>query len=268
MFMPLQSLWRRWRSGFTLIELLVVIAIIAILIGLLLPAVQKVRAAAARTQCQNNLKQIGLGAQGYHDIKRYIPNNGDNVASPTTVWCWAFQILPNIEQAPMFKNVTQNIPVPVYLCPARGRSPGYASTGGNSPGLNGPFTDYKINVVSFPNSATKVRLAIVANNNGSSNTVFVGEGAMATNMYTNNNGSNWDEVIYSGGYGGTGRSGNVMVPDAPNNNFGNNWGGPHDGGVQFVFCDGSVRAIPVSIDTTNLRRLAVRNDGEVSSFVE
>lgn len=138
------------RTGFTLIELLVVIAIIAVLVALLLPAVQQAREAARRTQCRNNLKQIGLALHNYHDVHNILPPGSVRPETPSGLgiaptaneigvhYGWHAQILPFLEQAPLFQqlNVNSVYPQSSQLSLVQATMPAFLCPSSPSPNLN------------------------------------------------------------------------------------------------------------------------------------
>jgi prepilin-type N-terminal cleavage/methylation domain-containing protein/prepilin-type processing-associated H-X9-DG protein len=317
------------RRGFTLIELLVVIAIIAILIGLLLPAVQKIREAAARISCANNLKQLGLAIHTYHDANNFFPPsrlNKDGCAA------WTVLILPYIEQDNLQRQWTslndayylqsaavRQAQVKLFYCPSR-RAPGQLSVNDNNrgdvpetvgkavggniafPGALGDyacsFGDNPTNNIEPSDDTTNGTGAMVRANyvqtsdklhvtswsaltkissisDGLSNTLLIGEKHVPINHLGQG------LIISTGKYIGdasiwnadalenVGRSAGQYNPLAlgPHDNDSDtgpnieNFGSWHSGVCQFVFCDGSVHALAVSLDSRILGLLANRADG-------
>jgi prepilin-type N-terminal cleavage/methylation domain-containing protein/prepilin-type processing-associated H-X9-DG protein len=274
------------RKGFTLIELLVVIAIIAILIGLLLPAVQKVRDSAARTQCENNLKQIALGLHNYHDAYGVFPQPRGVITSFTSNYGWLCKLLPYIEQDNLYQAVNTNFfgaittNLPTFECPADARSgkdgTGATTSGTHSSGLTwyiGVTGDYGAGDVSYTPSNSGImqpntpgiRLTDVTD--GASSTLMVGERPPSADLSFGWWGySDYDNLLATQNYiniypncptPGVYRPGNVT-----NNCDSNHFWSLHTGGGNWAFGDGSVHFLPYSAAAVTLP-LATRGGGEV-----
>lgn len=289
------------RGAFTLLELLVVIALIGVLVGLLLAAVQKVREAGNRARCGNNLKQIGLALQLFHDANGVLPSNGGwdgheripgadgqlfvptvhefeggmtfrygvghpGLSPSAQTGSWAYSILPFLEQHPMFVRREWTLVVALYGCPSRHRAkPQFVVDDAYGKYTGGGWAwgkiDYAANRGAVPNRPLCQPLAVFTD--GTSSSFLVGEKALNPKDYLSGSWY-WDEPFFIGGSGGTQRWRDLVIRDSAGMglSFRFNWGSPHPGGMNMLYADGSVRRVPYSTEKSVIRALMTPAGGE------
>lgn len=283
-------------NGFTLVEFLVVVAIIGVLLGLLLPAVQRVREAAARSCCQNHLKQLGLALHNYHADNECFPPAYE-AAGLNSGPGWGTFLLPYIEQGPLGQQVPRGAPfwggskavataaaggqtpLKIFRCPSD-LGPTHSASSGNFAVSNYRATCGTLTTIAYPAGAdlggvmyqgSRVRIPEVID--GSSNTTIIGEGKSGVPRHVST-GNALSSAIWCGMSGAHHAPGigtyiwidNVMWPtggapswsrDYVDEAFNSN----HANAVHYLFADGSVRGFRWQIDPALRAQMGVRNDG-------
>jgi prepilin-type N-terminal cleavage/methylation domain-containing protein/prepilin-type processing-associated H-X9-DG protein len=295
---------QRARQGFTLVELLVVIAIIGMLVGLLLPAIQSAREAGRRAQCQNNLRQVGLSMQQFHDAHRAFPPgfqskaNAENGPSLGPGWGWAAYLLAHMEQSttqidfrkpitdPVHDQVRRR-QFPVLLCPSDpgDRLPFKVLDEHGAELTQLAFANYvgvggTYEVSGFPDTGTGVMLRnrgirIAEITDGTSKTLMVGERASRKSPQ-----SSWVGAVTDAAVQPLNPAYEVEEPPVliltntgtaadgrvPNNDLDHveDSNSEHPAGVNFLLCDGSVRLIAETIDPILWQALGTRAGNEIT----
>lgn len=282
---------RRYREGFTLIELLVVIAIIAILVSLLLPAVQQAREAARRTGCKNNLLQLGIALHNYELAFQMLPPGTVNPTGPVRNivegyhMSWIVQILPGMEQTNLFQTIRFDVSVydDANLTVRQSR---IAALNCGSDGTNTISTPLgtPLGVSNYAGCFSGSDVPIAADNDGllflnssisfqkirdgASNTLLVGEkiilpdtfemGWMSGTRSTLRNtgvpiNGGWDKIVVK----------STVAPKPPDDTSTSGFSSRHTGGAQFLAADGSVRFLSENINPRILSLLGSREDRQV-----
>ena len=254
---------RAVRSGFTLIELLVVIAIIGILVSISLPAVQRIRESARRTECGNNMRQLGIALQSYHAAKRSYPLGGQYATGHS----WGSYILPYLDQGNLNQQINFDLAwdhpsnaiaftdLTIFHCPTsikeyEGKTDycGISGSAASGPNANGTWENGVL-VVAYDDQRQPVSNREISD--GLSHTIIVGEGVAVQED--------------NGGYWANGQNCFTHEDGGVNNLDGgyNEIASLHPGGAHTLFCDGSLQFIDESVDPAILAGYCTRNGGEV-----